>query len=695
MKKSILLSFPLVLLFAFSAFSQNSANLLSKVSNFSGVNKPAEINLTGTIVPNTSSASALSRAPQGTQRYVKVCYLVSQSEILAAGITKGSKFTTLSFDFYKAQDVPTSGDLKIYFQNSTDTVYTKPSRQWTNGTNGIIDQMTLVHDSAVTIPAQLGYWDIPLSKGTSFTYNGGSMYIAFVYTNPSGPLATVANSVWCSYKKLGGAYPIYNVYSTTINPDTLLTLGTMFRPETKVQWNSGHSNDASVKSLFSFGKLPVGMAKGNPISALIRNCGDKTISNVKVTLNISGANTYSESITIPSLMSDSVITVRFTNFNPVVIGSNTVNISVPADDDNTNNSVSSYLETTSGTIAYQDTTGPLAGNSVGDGYGAGLLLARYHINGTTKVNSVTVTISSLAANVGNTIYGSVLDADGTILASSDNYIIKSTDLLKPLELVFKTPPQVSNQDIYIGFAQTLNTTTAYWPLAVQSESPARDSAFYSSSLVGGAYTSYNTLNRFMIVANLAPVTVPVELSTFTATTKNNVVNLQWSTATETNNSGFDIERSIANNVWAKIGFVKGNSTTTQKSNYSFSDDIAKLNAEKISYRLRQIDFDGTSKYYYLPVSVEVSAPATFELCQNYPNPFNPTTSIRYSIPVASKVKIDIYNTLGQLVSNLVSEYKEAGVYSVDFNASSLSSGVYMYKITAGNFTSVKKMNLLK
>ena len=191
-------------------------------------------------------------------------------------------------------------------------------------------------------------------------------------------------------------------------------------------------------------------------------------------------------------------------------------------------------------------------------------------------------------------------------------------------------------------------------------------------------------------------TVPVELSSFTSSVKDNVVTLKWSTATETNNSGFQIERkSSKDNVWAVAGFVKGNSTSSAINNYSFSDNISKFGVAVFNYRLKQIDFDGTSKYYDLSNSVEVSAPVNFALDQNYPNPFNPTTTIRYSVAMDSKVRIDVYDVLGRLVKNLVNENKAAGNYSVDFNASNLSSGVYMYKISAGNFTAVRKMNLMK
>ena len=198
--------------------------------------------------------------------------------------------------------------------------------------------------------------------------------------------------------------------------------------------------------------------------------------------------------------------------------------------------------------------------------------------------------------------------------------------------------------------------------------------------------------------------VPVELVSFSVNVNNNNVNLNWITATELNNSGFDIERAvIANEVknlnWETIGFVNGNGTTSESHSYSFTDE--NIVSGKYSYRLKQIDFDGTFEYSN-EVEVDLSLPQIFSLEQNYPNPFNPTTTIKYSIPsVISNeernlnVTLKIYDILGNEVATLVNENKPAGSYEIDFNASSLTSGVYFYKFQAGSFVETKKMILLR
>ena len=190
----------------------------------------------------------------------------------------------------------------------------------------------------------------------------------------------------------------------------------------------------------------------------------------------------------------------------------------------------------------------------------------------------------------------------------------------------------------------------------------------------------------------SPYFIPVELTSFAVSIVGDDVILNWITATELNNQGFDVERSFDNQNFKQIGFVPGYGTTTESKFYSFSINI--LPSQKEFYRLKQIDFDGTFEYSST-VELEGIAPTEFSLKQNYPNPFNPSTKIGFTLPVETIVKIVVYNLIGQKVAEVVNSKYTAGSHSVDFNASTLSSGIYLYKIEAGSFTAVKKMQLLK
>jgi hypothetical protein len=191
--------------------------------------------------------------------------------------------------------------------------------------------------------------------------------------------------------------------------------------------------------------------------------------------------------------------------------------------------------------------------------------------------------------------------------------------------------------------------------------------------------------------------LPVELNSFSATVSRNYVTLNWSTASETNNAGFGIERSSSEGIWTNAGYVAGNGTTASPESYTFTD--RNVNAGKYKYRLKQTDYNGNFEYYNLSSEVIIGVPDKYSLSQNYPNPFNPSTKINYDIPFDSKVSIRIFDISGKEVSALVNSNLTVGFYTSEFNASGISSGVYFYSITAlgngNNFTATKKMMLVK
>ncbi|MBX7042830.1 MAG: T9SS type A sorting domain-containing protein [Ignavibacteria bacterium] len=193
------------------------------------------------------------------------------------------------------------------------------------------------------------------------------------------------------------------------------------------------------------------------------------------------------------------------------------------------------------------------------------------------------------------------------------------------------------------------------------------------------------------------IALPVELSSLTSQVSGRDVTLNWTTSSELNNSGFDIERSALSNEWIKVGSVAGNGTTTSPVNYSFTD--RNLATGRYSYRLKQIDFNGNYEYFNLVNEISIGVPASFRLSQNYPNPFNPSTTINYDLPYDSRVNITLFDISGRQVANVVSDYKPAGYHTVTFNASALSSGTYFYRIDASgsgsSFTDTKKMMLVK
>jgi N-acetylneuraminic acid mutarotase len=212
-------------------------------------------------------------------------------------------------------------------------------------------------------------------------------------------------------------------------------------------------------------------------------------------------------------------------------------------------------------------------------------------------------------------------------------------------------------------------------------------------VVAGGYNGTAPANTTFIYTADDPT--PVELSSFTSNVVNNEVQLRWSTATETNNKGFSVERK-SNGNWETIGFISGKGTTTEISNYTFTD---KVNGSKYSYRLKQVDFDGTFEYSPV-INVDLTGPKVYLLSQNYPNPFNPSTIIKFGLATDSKVSVKVFDILGREVATLINGSLEAGSHEVQFNAKNITSGVYFYKIEANGvdgskFSATKKMMLTK
>lgn len=239
------------------------------------------------------------------------------------------------------------------------------------------------------------------------------------------------------------------------------------------------------------------------------------------------------------------------------------------------------------------------------------------------------------------------------------------------------------------YAENINTFSGRWN-------------YYNSSL--------KALTLFMQTGNFisGQIALPVEIQTFTSVVVNNNAALNWQTVQELNNERFEIERLYGelsmvghpqgHGEWIKVGEVEGMGTTNTMQDYSFKD--LNLNSGVYKYRLKQIDYNGNHEYYYLSNEVIIGTQEKFYLSQNYPNPFNPVTKINYQIPETvkgqkSNVKLIVYDITGKLISELVNIDQTAGYYTIEFNASSLPSGIYFYRIAFGNFVDIKRMVLVK
>jgi hypothetical protein len=193
--------------------------------------------------------------------------------------------------------------------------------------------------------------------------------------------------------------------------------------------------------------------------------------------------------------------------------------------------------------------------------------------------------------------------------------------------------------------------------------------------------------------NIGGTDLPVELTSFSASVSNKSIKLSWNTATEINNYGFEVQRSLEKENWENVGFVNGNGTSNSPKDYSFVDNKLS-NSSSYFYRLKQVDNDGSYEFSKT-IEVVLGAPITYKLDQNYPNPFNPATIISFTLPEDGFTRLTVFNSLGQEVKSLVNKNLEAGYHQFNFNAFNLTSGVYYYKLEVGNFVQINKMMLLK
>lgn len=322
-----------------------------------------------------------------------------------------------------------------------------------------------------------------------------------------------------------------------------------------------------------------------------------------------------------------------------------------------------------------------------------------------EINDCQTCLEILNSSNSNNIVGNTCNGYNyaiLITASSNNKIyFNSFSATQPVEItddsqnIWQTPVMVSYG--YNGVSYN-NYVGNYYSGQTFIDSDGDGIADNIFNLPSG-----NQSDNYPLVAKIENYSVgellPVELSSFTANVSGDKVILEWQTATETNNYGFKIERQARNHNWEEIGFITGHGTTAKPQRYRFEDEKQAM-ATEISYRLAQVDFDGSIEYSEI-ITVNQDLPKMCRLVQNYPNPFNPITTIQYVLPESQAVKLVIYDNLGQIVRVLANGVQEPGMHSVEWDGTNIqgqpaASGIYFYKLQAKNkVLQTRRMILLK
>ena len=349
----------------------------------------------------------------------------------------------------------------------------------------------------------------------------------------------------------------------------------------------------------------------------------------------------------------------------------------------------------------------------------------------TSANAIEFATATIALTVNNSaLNGGTITKTGCVVPGSSQLVaaqIPSTasqnfsatsgsgsSQVRILKLNFPTPPSPGSGTMFntgVGVRMfTLQLTNSVdWVIVDPNTLDFCPQATYPSNFnievydIDGNATNTDIWGNQTLLKSLSGPLLPVELSSFVSNVNGRQVNLNWETKTEVNFNRFEIDRALVNTkdaavTWATVGNVQASGTSNSSKKYSYTDK--NLQSGKYQYRLKMIDNDGSFKYSSVEAT-EVAIPKDFSLSQNYPNPFNPSTKIDYQVPVDAKVIMEVYNITGQKVIDLVNQEQSAGYYTVDFGASKLASGVYIYRLaavdkaTGNNFSSIKKMMLLK
>ncbi len=448
--------------------------------------------------PANTNATSQLRAPNGTTGHttMRAHMIIPAAEL--TGIASGTTFTGLGFLYSVGVTGIASGNIQFYLENTTDATNLK-SNIWATAITG----MTSVYNGTYTIPTIATASNVTLT-GT-FTYTGGGLYVAYDYVGST--FGTVAATYLCNNLLAGGIK--MDVSTTTTAPATL-TQSSGFRPEIQFSYNNPYTNNVSVTGIFP-GKGQDNLLLGTTqvVDAQIKNLSSVTLTNVPVTLSITGANPYTATQTIPSITSGTTASLSFLGVPKTITGVQTVVVSVPPDQQTSNDTYSLTQN------VYCDTVGYAYGNSISGGLGyntgAGILANLFVLpaGGPIYVKKVVPTIANAAAVTGNTIKGVLLNSAGVIIDSTANHVITAAELGQNVPLTFLNGGvNHAGDSVYIGFRQVANATTGYFPLATQDIAGITPSdIFCGFGVNGGTFANYTTFGIFLIKAVLSTVNI--------------------------------------------------------------------------------------------------------------------------------------------------------------------------------------------
>ncbi len=477
-----------------------------------------------TVLPGNGSTSGNARAPSTRYRFARSTYLITAAEMAASGIQPGV-MTGIGWTTSTASGVAGAAPLKVYLELTDDSVNTK-STTWATA----ISTMTEVHNATTSLPATVGQYDVPFSGGTPFSYVAGKgLYVGFDWGQHTGTLSTTT-VIACSNTLTNG---LNGAQSTTAAPTT--TAASSFRPETRLL-GPALPTDVSVDFVIANGAIPLGYVGAQTIQATVFQNGDTDLTNVPVTLNITGTETMTDTQNVSSLLKCGTggSLVTFTTFSPTLLGSNTLTVSVPADAAPANDTLARQLDVTVNKLSFEHAGTPADGGAGFSAAGAEFV-SRFNVI-STQLDSATLNFFSATA----TTYRLVVRADDGTGKPGALLYLDSADrtVLSPGQVTIALPTPIPvNGNFFVGFRQT-NVTNA--SISFNYEFPIRASTFfYNTTPDTAAWTDLSTagpyfqLNIGVTIGNcLIPLSVDVTPDNANACVGDSVFMATTSTGTE-------------------------------------------------------------------------------------------------------------------------------------------------------------------
>ncbi len=487
-----------------ATFTPTSAFTATSTATATATFTPTPPNCPITVLPNDGGTSANARAPSTRFAGSRAHYLITAAELAAAGYTAGAIPGTIGWTYDTAPVATGSAPLKIYLENTSDTTNLK-SATWATA----ISTMTTVHDATTNLPGTAGPFEVSFTGGTSFTYTGGGLYVAYDWGNYTGTLSTTS-VILCNSTGLVGGLLGANSQAATVAASS-------FRPETRLNGNPPVNNDVAVSYVYTYGEMPLGAVSGHAVRALVTNNSAVALTNVSVTLNITGADTFTDTKVVPSLAAcGGQAVVTFAGFTPTALGSDTVTVSVPPDDVNTNNSKSKALNITASDYSYKH-PGSTATGGVGFTGATGALVGKFTTNSAQSVSAIKVEFNTVTATAYRlAIYGDSGSGTPSTTALYEDAADRTVTLAGAQTITLPAPVAVPAGNFFVGIQQT-NTTNASYSF---DNEVIRASSFYEASpLPPATWNDFSPGGDFKLNIGLvlAGTATPTNTATSTAT----------------------------------------------------------------------------------------------------------------------------------------------------------------------------------